>query len=93
MVCVSAVPEDPDADVDEDTQSLLTSDFEIGHYIRERIVPRAILYFTGKFKAFATLYVRMFVNSQLSVITQRKRIVEVKDWPIYHFRLSIVGKM
>uniref|UniRef100_A0A1B6LNY8 Nucleosome assembly protein 1-like 4 n=1 Tax=Graphocephala atropunctata TaxID=36148 RepID=A0A1B6LNY8_9HEMI len=42
------MPEDPDADVDEDTQSLLTSDFEIGHYIRERIVPRAVLYFTGE---------------------------------------------
>lgn len=62
MVCVSAVPEDPDADVDEDTQSLLTSDFEIGHYIRERIVPRAVLYFTGKFKAFLTLSVKIFGN-------------------------------
>lgn len=46
LLCV--VPEDPDAEIDEDTQSLLTSDFEIGHYIRERIVPRAVLYFTGK---------------------------------------------
>lgn len=26
----------------------MTSDFEIGHYIRERIVPRAVLYFTGE---------------------------------------------
>ncbi|XP_058800550.1 nucleosome assembly protein 1-like 1 isoform X2 [Phymastichus coffea] len=42
------VPNDTDAYVDEDTQALLTSDFEIGHYIRERIVPRAILYFTGE---------------------------------------------
>jgi len=42
------MPEDPDAEVDEDTQSLLTSDFEIGHYIRERIVPKAVLYFTGE---------------------------------------------
>uniref|UniRef100_A0A3B3ZJQ9 Uncharacterized protein n=1 Tax=Periophthalmus magnuspinnatus TaxID=409849 RepID=A0A3B3ZJQ9_9GOBI len=25
-----------------------TSDFEIGHFIRERIVPRAVLYFTGE---------------------------------------------
>lgn len=37
-----------DAIVDDDTQSLLTTDFEIGHYIRERIVPRAVLYFTGE---------------------------------------------
>nr|CAD7460023.1 unnamed protein product [Timema tahoe] len=43
-----AMPEDPEAEMDEDTQSLLTTDFEIGHYIRERIVPRAILYFTGE---------------------------------------------
>jgi len=42
------VPDDPNAEVDEDTQSLLTADFEIGHYIRERIVPRAVLYFTGE---------------------------------------------
>lgn len=42
------VPEDPTAEVDEDTQAFLTADFEIGHYIRERIVPRAVLYFTGE---------------------------------------------
>ena len=29
-------------------QALLTADFEIGHYIRERIVPRAVLFFTGE---------------------------------------------
>merc|ERR1712176_892628 len=43
-----AVPDDPNAEVDEDTQALLTADFEIGHYIRERIVPRAVLSFTGE---------------------------------------------
>merc|ERR1719433_1038881 len=42
------VPDDPKAEVDEDTQALLTADFEIGHYIRERIVPRAVLFFTGE---------------------------------------------
>ncbi|XP_069679426.1 nucleosome assembly protein 1-like 1 [Periplaneta americana] len=42
------MPEDPEAEMDEETQALLTSDFEIGHYIRERIVPRAILYYTGE---------------------------------------------
>jgi len=26
----------------------LTSDFEVGQYIRERIVPRAVLFFTGE---------------------------------------------
>lgn len=33
---------------DEETEALLAADFEIGHFIRERIVPRAILYFTGE---------------------------------------------
>merc|ERR1711872_888245 len=42
------VPDDPNADLDEETQDLLTADFEIGHYIRERIVPGAVLYFTGE---------------------------------------------
>jgi hypothetical protein len=41
------VPDDPEVEMDEDTRALLTTDFEIGHYIRERIVPRAVLYFTG----------------------------------------------
>ncbi|XP_060532263.1 nucleosome assembly protein 1-like 1-B [Cylas formicarius] len=35
-------------DVDEELKNLLTSDFEIGHYIRERVVPRAVLFFTGE---------------------------------------------
>ncbi|XP_063979587.1 nucleosome assembly protein 1-like 1 isoform X1 [Diachasmimorpha longicaudata] len=42
------VPDDREAELDEDIQALLTSDFEIGHYIRERIVPRAVLYYTGE---------------------------------------------
>ncbi|XP_049790912.1 nucleosome assembly protein 1-like 1 [Schistocerca nitens] len=43
-----AVPDDQDAEIDEETRALLTTDFEIGHYIRERIVPRAVLYYTGE---------------------------------------------
>ncbi|CAH1971730.1 unnamed protein product [Acanthoscelides obtectus] len=44
-----SIPENSkDEDVDEDIRNLLTTDFEIGHYIRERIVPRAILFFTGE---------------------------------------------
>jgi len=42
------IPEDPEAEVDAETQELLTSDFEIGHYIRERVIPRAVLFFTGE---------------------------------------------
>ena len=33
---------------DEDTENILAADFEIGHFIRERVVPRAVLYFTGE---------------------------------------------
>merc|ERR1712165_428894 len=43
-----ALPDDPEAEVDPETQDLLTSDFEIGHYIRERVIPRAVLFFTGE---------------------------------------------
>jgi len=41
------VPEEME-DMDGDTEALLASDFEIGHLIRDRIIPRAILYFTGE---------------------------------------------
>jgi len=42
-----SVPDDPETEVDEEIDNLLTTDFEIGHYIRERIIPRAVLYYTG----------------------------------------------
>ena len=32
---------------DEETQGILATDFEIGHFLRARIIPKAILYFTG----------------------------------------------
>jgi len=50
------VPEDSEADMDDDTQALLTSDFELGHYIRERIVPRAVLYYTGNMNIITIFY-------------------------------------
>lgn len=42
------VPEDGETELDEQTQIRLTTDFEIGQYIRERIVPHAVLYYTGE---------------------------------------------
>lgn len=42
------VPEGSESEVDEEVEALLGADFEIGHFIRERIVPRAVLYFTGE---------------------------------------------
>ncbi|XP_067928246.1 nucleosome assembly protein 1-like 1 isoform X2 [Watersipora subatra] len=35
-------------EIDEETEALLQADYEIGHYIRERVVPRAVLFFTGE---------------------------------------------
>uniref|UniRef100_A0A3P8WPB2 Nucleosome assembly protein 1-like 1 n=1 Tax=Cynoglossus semilaevis TaxID=244447 RepID=A0A3P8WPB2_CYNSE len=44
-----APPEVPESgELDEDSEAVLAADFEIGHFIRERIVPRAVLYFTGE---------------------------------------------
>jgi len=40
------VVEDED-EMDEDMEALLSTDYEIGHLLRERIVPRAVLFFTG----------------------------------------------
>ncbi|XP_048829475.1 nucleosome assembly protein 1-like 4a isoform X2 [Brienomyrus brachyistius] len=37
-----------DGEMDEDSELILATDFEIGHFFRERIVPHAVLYFTGE---------------------------------------------
>jgi len=42
------VPGDNESEVDDEVEALLGADFEIGHFIRERIVPRAVLFFTGE---------------------------------------------
>ncbi|RWS08222.1 nucleosome assembly protein 1-like 1-B [Dinothrombium tinctorium] len=41
------VPENED-EIDDETQALLAADFEIGEIIRQRLIPRAVLYFTGE---------------------------------------------
>uniref|UniRef100_A0A8D0CDT8 Nucleosome assembly protein 1-like 1 n=1 Tax=Scleropages formosus TaxID=113540 RepID=A0A8D0CDT8_SCLFO len=42
-------PEVPEnGELDEDSEAILAADFEIGHFLRERIIPRAVLYFTGE---------------------------------------------
>ena len=58
------IPDDPNADIDPETQDLLTADFEIGHYIRDRIIPRAVLFFTGTFfnKFFFYLGKKLFLT-------------------------------
>ncbi|KAK1340900.1 hypothetical protein QTO34_017297 [Cnephaeus nilssonii] len=35
-------------DLDDDAEAILAADFEIGHFLRERIIPRSVLYFTGE---------------------------------------------
>lgn len=40
------VPSDKD-EIDEESQQILATDFEIGHFLRARIIPKAVLYFTG----------------------------------------------
>ncbi|CAH2325724.1 nucleosome assembly 1-like 4 isoform X1 [Pelobates cultripes] len=35
-------------ELDEEMENSLAADFELGHFFRERIVPRAVLYFTGE---------------------------------------------
>jgi nucleosome assembly protein 1-like 1 len=43
------VPDDADADIeDNDEMRMLAADFEIGHMLRDSIVPKAVLYFTGE---------------------------------------------
>ncbi|XP_050355640.1 nucleosome assembly protein 1-like 1 isoform X1 [Nymphalis io] len=42
------MPDDPNSTLASDTQALLTADFEVGHYIRERVVSRAVLLYTGE---------------------------------------------
>ncbi len=43
------VPEDADAELeDSDEVRMLAADFEIGHMLRDSIVPKAVLYFTGE---------------------------------------------
>lgn len=41
------LPEDEE-DLDEETEALLAVDFEIGHFFRERLIPKAVLFYTGE---------------------------------------------
>ena len=44
-----APPEVPErGDLGDDAEAILAADFEIGHFLRERIIPRSVLYFTGE---------------------------------------------
>jgi nucleosome assembly protein 1-like 1 len=42
------IPEGGEDSLDDDTRDLLNADFEIGQILRDRVLPRAVLYFTGE---------------------------------------------
>ena len=49
VIFLPVVPEDPDADMeDNDEMRLMAADFEIGHMLRDSIIPKAVLYYTGE---------------------------------------------
>eukprot|EP00092_Neocalanus_flemingeri_P029927 GFUD01032493.1.p1 GENE.GFUD01032493.1~~GFUD01032493.1.p1 ORF type:complete len:338 (-),score=109.97 GFUD01032493.1:187-1200(-) len=41
------IPVDPKAEVSDDDRAVLAIDFDVGFAIKEKIIPRAVLYFTG----------------------------------------------
>lgn len=41
-------PKDDDEEMDDENKDLLNADFEIGQILRDRIIPRAVLYYTGE---------------------------------------------
>jgi len=43
-----SIPEDPKADVSDEDRAELAVDFDVGFAIKEKIITRAILYFTGE---------------------------------------------
>ena len=76
------IPDDPNADIDPETQDLLTADFEIGHYIRDRIIPRAVLFFTGKFLVYFGLFIiNYFLN--FSINGNSSEIIEITFFEKY----------
>ena len=49
LIFLPPPPEVPESgDLDDDSEAILAADFEIGHFLRERIIPRSVLYFTGE---------------------------------------------
>ena len=44
-----APPEVPESgDLDDDSETILTADFETGHFLHEHVIQRSVLYFTGE---------------------------------------------
>merc|ERR1712241_757835 len=41
-------PEDPTEEMEDEDRGVLAVDFDVGFSIKEKIIPRAVLYFTGE---------------------------------------------
>ncbi len=77
-----SVPEELDAELeDSDEMRMLAADFEIGHMLRDSIVPKAVLYYTGEV-------------SDEDDGDVRKRISSIKNFTIiYYFSLMKMKRM
>ena len=67
-VCVYTAADQESDEMDEETEALLQADYEIGHFIRERVVPRAVLYFTGEACDVSTPCSNVYSNKYLPPI-------------------------
>jgi hypothetical protein len=63
----------------EEVDEKLTADYELGQFIREKLIPRATLYFTGE----AQLLEKMFDSSSEDETDEE----EVHRFTIYFFRV------
>ncbi len=65
-----------DEGIDEDTVELLHEDFRIGHFMRDSLIPRAVLYYTGE-----------AVDSDVSLViyTLFAVLYNIQPYPIYTF--------
>lgn len=80
------VPEE-ESKIDEESQNILATDFEIGHFLRARIIPRAALFYTGdlidddesgkkslRSKLYTKLLIRFNVFFLQMMIWKKKRL-------------------
>jgi hypothetical protein len=62
---VLLVPEGPDVELeDSEEMNLLAADFELGHMLRDSIVPKAVLYYTGEVGDEDDGAVRIFLSGE-----------------------------
>lgn len=72
-----SVPDDAEGDLEEsDEMRALANDFEIGHMLRDSIVPKAVLYYTGEIgdedDGDVSHWIS-FENNPISLLVRRRR--------------------